>query len=84
MGVVILFYAFTIYGIFILRKKMPDAERPIKAPGYPIIPMIYVIIASIIVLILVKEKPQFTYPGLGIVAIGIPVYYWFNSKKEEI
>ena len=61
---------------------MPDAERPIKAPGYPIIPMIYVIVASIIVLILVKEKPQFTYPGLGIVAIGIPVYYWFNSKKE--
>jgi APA family basic amino acid/polyamine antiporter len=44
--------------------------------------MIYVIVASIIVLILVKEKPQFTYPGLGIVAIGIPVYYWFNSKKE--
>jgi APA family basic amino acid/polyamine antiporter len=82
MGVVILFYAFTIYGIFILRKKMPDAERPIKAPGYPIIPMIYVIVASIIVLILVKEKPQFTYPGLGIVAIGIPIYYWFNSKKE--
>ena len=81
MGVVILFYAFTIYGIFILRKKMPNAERPIKAPGYPIIPMIYVIVASIIVLILVKEKPQFTYPGLGIVALGIPVYYWFKRSK---
>lgn len=81
MGVVILFYAFTIYGIFILRKKMPNAERPIKAPGYPIIPMIYVIVASIIVLILVKEKPQFTYPGLGIVALGIPVYFWFKRSK---
>ena len=81
MGVVILFYAFTIYGIFILRKKMPNAERPIKAPGYPIIPMIYVIVASIIVLILVKEKPQFTYPGLGIVALGIPVYYWFKRSE---
>lgn len=81
MGVVILFYAFTIYGIFILRKKMPNAERPIKAPGYPIIPMIYVVVASIIVLILVKEKPQFTYPGLGIVALGIPVYYWFKRSK---
>ena len=80
MGVVILFYAFTIYGIFILRRKMPEIERPIKAPGYPIIPMMYVIIASIIVLILIKEKPQFTYPGLGIVAIGIPVYFWFNKK----
>ena len=81
MGVVILFYAFTIYGIFILRKKMPNAERPIKAPGYPIIPMIYVVVASIIVLILVKEKPQFTYPGLGIVGLGIPVYYWFKRSK---
>lgn len=81
MGVVILFYAFTIYGIFILRRKMPEAERPIKAPGYPVIPMLYVIVASIIVLILIKEKPQFTYPGLGIVAIGIPVYFWFNRKK---
>lgn len=80
MGVVILFYAFTIYGIFILRRKMPDAERPIKAPGFPVIPMLYVIIASAIVLILIKEKPQFTYPGLGIVAIGIPVYLWFNRK----
>ena len=80
MGVVILFYAFTIYGIFILRRKMPDAERPIMAPGFPVIPMLYVIIASAIVLILIKEKPQFTYPGLGIVAIGIPVYLWFNRK----
>jgi len=61
---------------------MPDAVRPIKAPGYPILPMIYVIVASAIVLILIKENLQFTYPGLGIVAIGIPVYYWFNSKKE--
>jgi len=81
MGVVILFYAFTIYGIFILRRKMPEAERPIKAPGYPVIPMLYVIVASIIVLILIKEKPQFTYPGLGIVAIGIPVFFWFNRKQ---
>ncbi len=81
MGVVILFYAFTIYGIFILRRKMPDAERPIKAPGYPIIPMLYVIVASIIVLILIKEKPQFTYPGLAIVAIGIPIYFGFSRQK---
>lgn len=81
MNVVILFYAFTIYGIFILRRKMPEAERPIKAPGYPIIPMLYVIATSVIVLILIKEKPEFTLPGLIIVAIGVPVYLWFNKKK---
>lgn len=81
MGVVILFYAMTIYGIFILRKKMPDAERKVKAPLYPVLPALYVILAVILVIILIKEKPEFTFPGLGIVALGVPVYYWFNSKK---
>jgi APA family basic amino acid/polyamine antiporter len=83
MGVVILFYAFTILGIFILRKKQPDLHRPIKAPLYPILPMIYVILAISLVVILVMEKPQFTYPGLGIVALGIPVYYWFKKQGEK-
>jgi basic amino acid/polyamine antiporter, APA family len=81
MGVVIMFYVFTIAGIFILRKKMPDVPRTIQAPGYPYIPIIYMIVSTIIVLILIKEKPQFTYPGLGIVLLGVPVYYLFNKKK---
>ena len=81
MGVVILFYALTIYGIFILRKTMPDAPRPVKAPLYPILPWVYIIVATIIVLILIKEKPQFTFPGIGIVALGLPVYYWFKRKE---
>lgn len=82
MTVVILFYVLTIVGIFILRKKMPDHPRPIKAPLYPVLPFIYVVLASIIIIILCKEKPQFTYPGLGIVALGIPVYYWFKKKED--
>jgi basic amino acid/polyamine antiporter, APA family len=83
MGVVILFYAFTIYGIFILRRTQPDLPRPIKAPLYPILPMLYVILALALVVILIKEKPEFTFPGLGIVALGVPVYLWFewNNKK---
>jgi basic amino acid/polyamine antiporter, APA family len=81
MGVVILFYVLTIVGIFILRRTMPDVERPIKAPFFPILPFIYIVVASIIVLILIKEKPEYTFPGLLIVALGVPVYYWFNRKK---
>jgi basic amino acid/polyamine antiporter, APA family len=81
MGVVILFYAFTILGVFILRKKYPDLHRPVKAFGYPIIPILYIFFALAIVVILIIEKPQFTYPGLGIVALGIPIYYLFNRKK---
>lgn len=79
MTVVILFYVLTIIGIFILRRKMPDHPRPIKAPLYPVLPMLYVIIASAIIIILIKEKPQFTFPGLGIVALGLPVYWWFKK-----
>jgi len=83
MGVVIMFYALTILGIFILRRRMPDVPRPVKAPLYPIIPALYVIFATAIVIILIMEKPEFTYPGLGIVAIGIPIYYFFNKKNSE-
>lgn len=84
MTVVILFYVLTIIGIFILRKKMPNHERPIKAPLYPILPLLYIIFASIIIIILIKEKPQFTFPGLAIVALGVPVYYLFKkSQKSE-
>lgn len=81
---VLIFYVLTILGIFILRKKRPDAERPYKAFGYPIIPALYILIAVLIMVILLIYKPIFTWPGLIIVVIGIPVYYiWkaVNSKK---
>jgi len=85
MGVVILFYAFTIFGIFILRKKEPSLERPVRAPLFPILPALYVFLAIALVVILFIEKPQFTVPGLFIVAIGVPIYYGFTklNKKEE-
>ena len=83
MGVVILFYAFTILGIFILRKKEPNLERPVKAPLFPFLPAFYIFLAFGLVIILFKEKPQFTIPGLIIVALGIPVFYWFKKKSTE-
>ena len=73
--VVVMFYALTIAGIFILRKKMPDAERPYKAFGYPVLPAIYILMAISFCILLIVFKPAFTWPGLIIVLIGIPVYY---------
>jgi basic amino acid/polyamine antiporter, APA family len=70
--VVVLFYILTIAGIFILRKKRPDAERPYKAFGYPLIPIIYILMGLAFCILLIIYKPQYTWPGLIIVLIGIP------------
>ncbi|MBX7155569.1 MAG: amino acid permease [Candidatus Kapaibacterium sp.] len=79
---VLLFYIATILGIFRLRKTMPNAERPIKAIGYPVLPALYIALATFICIVLLIEKPMYTYPGLGIVLLGIPVYYiWKSSAK---
>jgi APA family basic amino acid/polyamine antiporter len=73
--VVMLFYILTIAGIFILRRKKPGAERPYKAIGYPILPAIYILLAATFCLALVIYKPVYTWPGLAIVLMGIPLYY---------
>ena len=73
--VVVMFYALTILGIFILRKKMPDVQRPYKAFGYPLLPAIYILMAVAFCILLIIYKPQFTWPGLIIVLAGIPIYY---------
>ncbi len=70
----LIFYILTILGIIVLRYKRPDAERPYKAFGYPIIPALYIIGAAVITIILFIYQPAQTWPGLVIVAIGIPVY----------
>jgi APA family basic amino acid/polyamine antiporter len=77
----LLFYILTILGVFILRKKEPDAERPYKAFGYPVIPAIYIIVAMAICVTLLVYDTFNTALGLGIVALGIPVYYLFMNKK---
>jgi APA family basic amino acid/polyamine antiporter len=80
---VLIFYVLTITGIFILRKKMPDAERPYRAFGYPVIPAIYIILATVIMLILLFYKTKYTWLGLVIVILGIPVYLIWKNKKAK-
>ncbi len=82
---VLLFFSLTILAIFVLRVKRPDIPRPYKAFGYPVIPAIYILITVLIMVILLMYKPNYTFPGLGIVLLGIPVYYlWkkFNKNNE--
>ena len=73
--IVVIFYVLTIIGIFILRKKRPDIERPYKAVGYPVLPAIYVIMGTLFCVLLIIYKPNFTWPGLIIALLGIPLYY---------
>ncbi|RCH56623.1 amino acid transporter [Mucilaginibacter hurinus] len=83
--VAVMFYVLTIAGIFILREKMPHAERPYKAWGYPVLPAIYILMGIAFCILLVIYKPEYTWPGLIIVLIGIPIYFISqrNVKDEE-
>ncbi|RYE24501.1 MAG: amino acid permease [Sphingobacteriales bacterium] len=78
---VLLFYILTIAGIFKLRQDKPDMPRPYKAFGYPFIPLLYILLASFICVVLLLYKQEYTWPGLIIVLIGIPVYYYLNKRN---
>ncbi|QZK91111.1 amino acid permease [Flavobacterium sp. CHNK8] len=79
--IVLVFYILTILGIFILRKKMPNVERPYKAFGYPVLPALYILISSAICLALLYTKPTTCGWGVLIMLIGIPIYYLTKAKE---
>jgi APA family basic amino acid/polyamine antiporter len=80
--VVVLFYMLTIVGIFILRKQRPEAPRPYKAFGYPVLPIVYILMGITFCSLLIIYKPKFTWPGLIITLIGIPIYYIAMRNKK--
>ena len=79
---VLVFYVLTIFGLFVLRRTHPEAERPYKAVGYPVLPAIYIVMALFIDVVLLRYKPQYTWPGLFIVLLGIPVYYIWRPRTQ--
>jgi basic amino acid/polyamine antiporter, APA family len=81
--VVVLFYVLTIIGIFILRKKRPDAERPYKAFGYPVLPLLYILMGTAFCVLLLMYQGWYPYYGLAIVLIGIPIYYIALANKKR-
>jgi APA family basic amino acid/polyamine antiporter len=81
----LVFYMLTILGLFVLRIKRPDAPRPYRAIGYPVLPALYIVMASWICIVLLRYKPQYTWPGLALVVLGIPVYlFWSRHSKHAI
>jgi APA family basic amino acid/polyamine antiporter len=79
---VLVFYILTIIGLFVLRRTQPDAPRPYRAFGYPVLPGLYIVMASFICLVLLRYKPQYTWPGLILVLLGVPVYLVWRRRGE--
>jgi APA family basic amino acid/polyamine antiporter len=79
----LLFYVLTVAGLFVLRRKQPDAERPYRALGYPVLPALYVGLCGVIMLDLLVVKPWYTWPGLLIVLTGIPVYFLWRRRTHS-
>ncbi|HEV8131620.1 MAG TPA: amino acid permease [Acidobacteriota bacterium] len=76
----LLFYVLTMAGIFVLRKKRPDMERPYKAFGYPVLTVLYILAGLAIMVSLLIYKPNFSFRGLLIVLTGVPVYFFWKRK----
>jgi APA family basic amino acid/polyamine antiporter len=77
----LLFYVLTVVGLFVLRRKRPDAERPYRVWGYPLLPAIYVTLCALVMVNLLIVKPVYTWPGLILVLTGIPVYFWWRLVR---
>ncbi len=81
MFAALVFYILTIGGLFVLRVRRPDAPRPYRAFGYPVLPGLYIVMAAWICAVLLRYKPQYTWPGLIIVLLGVPVYLVWSRRN---
>ncbi len=80
---VLLFYVLTIAGIFVLRRKRPEADRPYKAFGYPLVPLLYIVAATGIMGVLLLYRTQTAGIGMGIVLLGVPVYWLWSRQSDK-
>lgn len=81
---VLIFYVLTIAGIFVLRVKRPEAERPYRALGYPFLPLLYIVAAAAIMFVLLLYRTQTAWPGLVIVLLGAPVYLLWSRRNSSL
>jgi APA family basic amino acid/polyamine antiporter len=77
---VLLFYILTIAGLFVLRRTRPGMDRPYRAIGYPVLPAAYIVVAGLIEVLLLLYKPSYTWPGLILVLVGVPIYWVWRRK----
>ena len=81
---VLVFYILTIFGLYVLRRTQPGTPRPYRAVGYPVLPAVYILMAIFIDVVLLRYKPQYTWPGLIIVLLGIPVYFLWSRRSSDL
>jgi APA family basic amino acid/polyamine antiporter len=79
----LIFYVLTIAGVFVLRRTRPEVERPYRALGYPILPALYMVGATAIMLVLLAYRVQTTWPGLLIVISGVPIYFFWKLARKN-
>src|SRR5262249_22403077 len=77
-----IFYGLVTSSVFVLRRKMPDAERPYKTLGYPLMPLVFVLVATWLVINTLVNKPVESIVGLALIAIGLPLYYYFKARQQ--
>ncbi len=77
----LLFYVLTVGAVFILRRTAPNIARPYRAVGFPVVPAVYIVLAAAVMLDLLVVKPRYTWPGLLLVASGVPVFYWWHARR---
>jgi basic amino acid/polyamine antiporter, APA family len=80
---VLIFYILTLVGLFVLRWNRPEMHRPYRALGYPVLPALYIVLATFVEIQLLRYKPQYTWPGLIIVLLGIPVYVLWKWAQRQ-
>jgi APA family basic amino acid/polyamine antiporter len=79
---VLIFYVLTIAGVFVLRRTRPQAERPYRAFGYPLLPAFYIVAATVILLVLAVYRTQTSWPGLLLVLAGVPIYFFWRKSRR--
>ncbi|MEO6335189.1 MAG: amino acid permease, partial [Pyrinomonadaceae bacterium] len=75
-----IFYALVTSSVFVFRRRYPDAERPYRAWGYPVVPVIFLLVAGWLLINTIVTSPTQSFIGIGLILLGLPVYYYLNSK----
>jgi APA family basic amino acid/polyamine antiporter len=78
-----IFYALVTASIFVFRKRYPDAERPYRAWGYPVVPVVFMLVAGWLLINTIMTSPTQSLAGIGLIILGLPVYYYFNSNRTD-
>jgi APA family basic amino acid/polyamine antiporter len=79
----LLFYILTVYGVIVLRRSRPDLNRPYRTVGYPYLPIVYVGLAAIVLACNLVGDPKNSWPGLAIIFLGLPAYFYWNRKQDR-